>query len=196
MVAYEVFRALGVEVHVRPVMEHISKDMYEEYVVDELATHNHIGKHLSEPVNTNMETGENGGYELEEIYQALPSSLERVTWLNEPTPETESMQMAFLRVSFGILETREYLLTGVCEPVWQPCRGRLHLQLLCASVQDPAVHGACRGKNCDGPLSHRPLANDVSKSRRCTATLSRRVAYSLRMLHSCCRVRMTQVGAL
>jgi hypothetical protein len=124
MVAYEVFRALGVKVLVRPVMEHISKLLYEEDVVDvvdELATHDHIGEQLSVPVNTDMEWG--NYYGLPNIYEALPSSLHKVTWLNEPTVETRSMQLSFLRVSYHAYRSRKLSLIILRDPVWQPGRG-------------------------------------------------------------------------
>jgi hypothetical protein len=54
IVAYDVFRAHGVEVFVRSIMEHISKNLY-LCGDEELATHNHVGKQFYVPVNTNVE---------------------------------------------------------------------------------------------------------------------------------------------
>jgi hypothetical protein len=97
MVAFEVFRALGVKVFVRPVVEHISKFLNMEYMDDMFHTHSHIGQKLSEPVNTYAELGED--MDLPEVYDEYPNSLVEVIWLNEPTVETQNMQFSFMRVS-------------------------------------------------------------------------------------------------
>ncbi|KAF2825159.1 hypothetical protein CC86DRAFT_394877 [Ophiobolus disseminans] len=73
MVAYEVFRSLGIEVLVRPVVERISKFMYSsEYVEGDLATHSHVGNQLSAAtkVDKTMED-----YEPGRVYGAFPSQL-------------------------------------------------------------------------------------------------------------------------
>jgi len=102
MVAYEVFRSLGVKVLVRPVIEHISKHLCHEDMSDmgkpELFTHNHIGKKLSAPINTNTEWGEDG--DVVDVYQAYPNTLMKVTWMNAPVQGNQNMQFAYLIVSY------------------------------------------------------------------------------------------------
>jgi hypothetical protein len=97
MVAFEVFRALGVEVFVRPVVEHISKFLDMEDMDDMFHTHSHIGQKLSEPVNTYAEWG--NGTDLPEVYDEYPNDLVEVIWLNEPTVGTQNIQFGFMRVS-------------------------------------------------------------------------------------------------
>ncbi|KAH5641592.1 hypothetical protein HBI51_132510 [Parastagonospora nodorum] len=98
MVAYEVFRSLGVKVLVRPVVDHISKHLDHEDIADmgmpELFTHSHIGKELSAPINTNTEWGEGG--DVVDVYQAYPNTLMKVTWMNAPVQGTQNMQFAYL----------------------------------------------------------------------------------------------------
>jgi hypothetical protein len=101
MVAYEIFQSLGVEVQVRPVIEHISKHFQdnelEEEGKPELMTHYHVGEKLGPLINTGAEWGECWG--IAEVYEAYPSTLMKVTWMNAPTEGTKNMQFAFSRVS-------------------------------------------------------------------------------------------------
>jgi hypothetical protein len=99
MVAFEVFRSLGIKVLVRPVADHISNLLDEEDWEDqpELLTHYTIGRSLTEPYNTYCEWG--NGTTLQEVYDAYPSSLEKVTWTNAPVDKNKSMQFLFMRVS-------------------------------------------------------------------------------------------------
>jgi hypothetical protein len=98
MIAYEIFSALGIKVHVRPVADHISKHMYPEELDDkpELRDRYHVGKQLTEPINTCTEWGENGG--IDDVYEAYPSTLEKVIWLNHPTKGNESVQFGYAAV--------------------------------------------------------------------------------------------------
>jgi hypothetical protein len=99
MLAYEVFRSLGIEVLVRPVVEHISKYMHEEDLENRPEPHTqcYVGEGLTEPINTLMGWGD--AYSIEEIYEAYPSTLMKVTWMNKPTEGTENLQFGFARVS-------------------------------------------------------------------------------------------------
>lgn len=101
MIAYELLRALGVEVLIRPILQNIREHMYDSDEVEgDLLTHTHVGNNLLESINTNMEWGDY--YQITNIYEALPSNLMKVTWLNEPTAETKTMQLSFLRVSCSL----------------------------------------------------------------------------------------------
>lgn len=96
MIAYEVFRALGVEILVRTILQNIREHYYDSDEIEgDLLTHTHVGNGLWEPINTNMEWRE--WYDMTEIYESF-GSLKKVTWLNAPTAETKSMQLSFLRV--------------------------------------------------------------------------------------------------
>jgi hypothetical protein len=99
MVAYEIFRALGVEVLVRPIMQHIREYDSDDEITGKLATHNHVGSRLSVPVNSHMEWGEDSNTQLRQIYEAVPSKLMKVTWLNEPAIGTKALQLGFARIS-------------------------------------------------------------------------------------------------
>jgi hypothetical protein len=97
MVAFEVFRSLGIESLVRPVIDHIRK--YGDYIYEsdnedsEFRTHDCIGKKLTEPIDLER------NYEcFEEAYAAYPSTLQKVTWINAPKKGTENMQFAYLAV--------------------------------------------------------------------------------------------------
>ena len=98
MVAYEVFRSLGIEVLVRPVLEHVAKHMYEEYIEGDLRTHSHVGKQLSATTTVYTMLGDDAG--IDEVYGEFPNELVKVTWMNEPTAEAGNAQFAFTRVSF------------------------------------------------------------------------------------------------
>lgn len=104
MVACKVFRSLGVKVLMRPVIDHISKhldDMDPEEIADlgkpELITHDHIGKKLSAPINTNIKWGEDGN--VVDVYQAYPNTLINMAWMSAPVQGTQNMQFAYLIVS-------------------------------------------------------------------------------------------------
>jgi hypothetical protein len=96
MVAFEVFRSLGIEPLVRPVIDHIRKHEdaigYEDKE-SELHTHDYIGKELTEPLDIGFKCEA-----IQEAYHAYPSTLEKVTWVNEPKKGTENMQFAYLAV--------------------------------------------------------------------------------------------------
>ncbi|KAF2029847.1 hypothetical protein EK21DRAFT_100911 [Setomelanomma holmii] len=95
MVAFEVFRALGIMVLVRPVVEHISKHAQHINEMDEkYRTHDHVGRELSALVNTKSEWGDYMG--VEEVYDQYPNDLMKVTSLNEPIAETKNLQFAFM----------------------------------------------------------------------------------------------------
>jgi hypothetical protein len=96
MVAFEVFRSLGIEPLVRPVIDHIRKHEdaigYEDKE-SELHTHDYIGKELTGPLDIGFKCEA-----IQEAYHAYPSTLEKVTWVNEPKKGTENMQFAYLAV--------------------------------------------------------------------------------------------------
>lgn len=98
MIAYEVFRSLGVGVLVRPVIEHLSRWMDEEYIEGDLATHNHVGKTLAATKNTSVTWDE--GEEITEAFYDYPHELMKVIWMNEPFDDEKNMQFTFVAVSF------------------------------------------------------------------------------------------------
>lgn len=99
MVAFEVFRSLGIKVLVRPVADHITKFLEEDELEDqpERLTLDTIGDSFTEPYNTGYEWGD--CTTLPEIYDDYPSSLEKVTWTNAPLDNNKNMQFSFMRVS-------------------------------------------------------------------------------------------------
>jgi hypothetical protein len=97
MVAFEVFRALGIEVSIRPVLDHISK--HDELDSDddsnrELRAHDFIGDELTEPIQTGMEVGNSST--IQDLYDTY--SREKVAWINGPLMGTENVQLLFATV--------------------------------------------------------------------------------------------------
>jgi hypothetical protein len=89
MVAFEVFRALGIEVSIRPVLDHISNDSNRE-----LRAHDFIGDELTEPIQTGMEVGNSST--IQDLYDTY--SREKVAWINGPLMGTENVQLLFATV--------------------------------------------------------------------------------------------------
>jgi hypothetical protein len=97
MVAFEVFRALGIEVSIRPVLDHISK--HDELDSDdesnrELRAHDFIGDELTEPLHTGLEVGNYNT--IEDLYDIY--SRDKIAWINGPTTGTENVQLLFATV--------------------------------------------------------------------------------------------------
>lgn len=99
MVAFEVFRSLGIKVMVRPVADHISKHMnqYEYEENPEPLDHYHIGESFTEPLNTGYEVGD--CFNIQDAYSDYTRTLEKITWTNDPVDNNKSMQFLFMRVS-------------------------------------------------------------------------------------------------
>ena len=98
MVTYEVFRSLGIEVLIRPILEHVEKHMYQEYITGDLRTHSHVGKELSATTTVSWMLDDETS--IDEVYGAFPNELMKVTWMNEPTAGAGNAQFSFARVSF------------------------------------------------------------------------------------------------
>ncbi|KAH7381399.1 hypothetical protein DE146DRAFT_773172 [Phaeosphaeria sp. MPI-PUGE-AT-0046c] len=99
MVAFEVFRALGIKVFVNPVADHISKHIDEDNTDSEeeedRVTHYHIGESFTEPYSTDCELGQ---YDtIHDVYNAYTNVHREVTWVNQPVDENKSMQFLFMR---------------------------------------------------------------------------------------------------
>jgi hypothetical protein len=97
MVAFEVFRALGIEVSIRPVLDHISK--HDELDFDDesnrgLRAHDFIGDELTEPLHTWMEVGTFNT--IKDVYDIY--SREKVAWINGPMTGTENVQLLYAAV--------------------------------------------------------------------------------------------------
>ncbi|KAH7074267.1 hypothetical protein FB567DRAFT_572874 [Paraphoma chrysanthemicola] len=98
MMAFEVFRSLGIEVLVRPVMEPLSEEDMEDMIEDGLLdkscrTHNHVGHQLSEPATVNIQVPDEGT--IVDAYNEYPSDLMKVTWLNEPNDDAKGVQFEY-----------------------------------------------------------------------------------------------------
>jgi hypothetical protein len=103
MVAYEVFRYLGMSTHVLPVLDAEEGYTYEPEGLgdDQKAYRNHglVRKNLSGPVKTNE-----GGFDgdtMDEINTAFPHESLEVMWLDDRKFGTENMQLGHLRVSIA-----------------------------------------------------------------------------------------------
>ncbi|KAF7574171.1 P4Hc domain containing protein [Pyrenophora tritici-repentis] len=94
MIAFEVFRSLGVEVLVRPVLEHISNIDYGNPLDEILRTHHHVGKELGKPLKTEAVWGY-GNNLLRQVYAEYPNTLIKVKWVNEPMNAIKSVQFGF-----------------------------------------------------------------------------------------------------
>jgi hypothetical protein len=97
MVAFEVFRALGIEVSIRPVLDRISKHDeldFEDESNRELCAYDFIGDELTEPLHTGMEVVNCNT--MEEVYDIY--SREKVAWINGPMTGTENVQLLFATV--------------------------------------------------------------------------------------------------
>jgi hypothetical protein len=100
MVAFEVFRSLGLKYHIRPVIEHIRNHEDDDEYYDEnpeLLTHNHIVHDFAAPIITGCQWGYGGS--IADVYDEVPNELAKVAWMNDPTNGTENMQFAFTVVS-------------------------------------------------------------------------------------------------
>lgn len=98
MIAFEVFRSLGVKVYVRPVIEHInSKLNLNSDDDDEFANKDHIGNKLGEVFNTYAEWGDYEG--LPEVYSRYPCKLKEVKWLNSANKNNLNVQFGYTAVS-------------------------------------------------------------------------------------------------
>jgi hypothetical protein len=97
MIAYEVFRSLGVSTYVRPVLG-VNEEAFAWYHDDEERDLdiNRIGKKLSGPVMTEYGCGDAG---LEEIFGEYPHEVVKVKWLNDRTMGTQNMQFGYVTVS-------------------------------------------------------------------------------------------------
>ncbi|KAF1911956.1 hypothetical protein BDU57DRAFT_483512 [Ampelomyces quisqualis] len=94
MVAYEVFRSLGIKILIRPIAEHVSQ--YENYDISaKLRRRDFVGNAITECIETGMEWGEcENGYD---VWNQYPSTLQKVHWINAPTPGTEDIQFSYTR---------------------------------------------------------------------------------------------------
>ena len=102
MIAFEVFRSLGVEVLVRPVLEHISNIDYGNPLDETLRTHHHVGKELGKPLKTEAVWGY-GDNLLRQVYAEYPNTLIKVKWVNEPMDATKSVQFGFALVCVALM---------------------------------------------------------------------------------------------
>jgi hypothetical protein len=100
MVAFEVFRSLGVKYHIRPVLEHMRQhNDDDEYYAEnpDLLTHNHVVHDFAAPICTGCQFGDGGN--IADVYDAVPNELVKIAWMNDPTNGTENMQFAYDHVS-------------------------------------------------------------------------------------------------
>jgi hypothetical protein len=100
MAVYEVFRALGLKVEVRPVLDHLAdyEDYWEEYYEDDtgepgggiryLKKYNFLGKKLG-----HIELTSAGGFEesYEELIEEYPADRVQVRWLTKPVVKSIGM---------------------------------------------------------------------------------------------------------
>jgi hypothetical protein len=89
MVTYEAFRSAGVEVIVRPVVEHISNRVNTIEIKNNIRTHSHVDNEFTEFPSAGYKWGDH--WSLEEVYDQFPNTLMKVTWMNEPTIGTENL---------------------------------------------------------------------------------------------------------
>lgn len=98
MVAYEVFRSLGIEVVVRPVAVNISKHLDDEDdMKEELRFRDRVGHKFMEPFNTGVKWGQYS--DIKDVYEAYPGTMEKVTWTNSPVDENKNVQFIFTIVN-------------------------------------------------------------------------------------------------
>lgn len=97
MIAYEIFRSLGLEVDVRPVLE-FPIDSDGEYNPHGKAYY-YFGPKFTQPV------GINGEFEdvdsIEDVYKAYTKDFRKVAWMNKPLGQTRSVQLAYTAVSLS-----------------------------------------------------------------------------------------------
>jgi hypothetical protein len=99
MVVFEVFRSLGLEISVRPVVDHINKHsdlVYEKEYKPKFRTGDYIGTKLSGPIDTGVQVEMVD--DVEEAYIQYPSTRKHVTWINTPCTGTEAVQFAYTAV--------------------------------------------------------------------------------------------------
>jgi hypothetical protein len=97
MVAYEVFRSLGINIMIRPIAQHIRQ--YEGYIdlSNKVLRRDIVGDAITECIDTGASWGEDGT--VQDVYEAYPSTLQKIKWINSPTQGTEEMQFSYARVS-------------------------------------------------------------------------------------------------
>ncbi|KAF2870043.1 hypothetical protein BDV95DRAFT_608066 [Massariosphaeria phaeospora] len=94
MVAHEVFSALGVDIRIRPVLDHITNQDDGCGPLDKkFHKRDHVGMGLGDPVAVDSYEQDS----IEDVYAEYPHSWEAVTWLNGPRHNTSSVEFAYLR---------------------------------------------------------------------------------------------------
>jgi hypothetical protein len=111
MVMFEVFRSLGLETSVRPVIDHINKhfdsdsdeedesnesDEEDEEEKSKFRTGDYIGKEFTRPINIGMKV--ETIVDIEMAYTKYTSTRKKVTWINAPRTGTEAVQFAYMAV--------------------------------------------------------------------------------------------------
>jgi hypothetical protein len=106
MVAYEVFKSLGVQVDVRPILDFTHKrqqgwfDEYDRngnYKESDYFEHDCIGKNLAQTVGTELNTEY---WSMKEIADEFPNEKIKIKWLNAPVMGTANVQFSYPTVSY------------------------------------------------------------------------------------------------
>ena len=150
MVTYEVFKALGIQVDVRPFLDLSQKreqGWFNEYDSNgnehegDYFEHDHFGKELAETIATELSTEY---CSMKEVVEEFPNDQLKVKWLNEPVVNTKNVQFSYLTVSHYCTTGTDLLLML---PVRQSGLPRVRVQLLCLTHERFTICGAYQGKS-------------------------------------------------